>query len=315
MLLLCVAVVVCLLPAWASNPGEPIDAIEKFVESDAPVFPEVPADKALLYILRIEPKPKSQMKKSLHPGGRALLPIFLNQDPLSYLPKQTYITTTVVPGEHVLWGDVAAQKFDFKAGRTYVLIFVPAESEVEPRNKLYSGFRRWAVGDPATVHDKVTSLELTHVTVSEKGLEALRDEKAFKRYDRVVELTQNIEWQVTLPNEFSSMFHRPKVKKPERCGGLEGRTFSKGGKLTVDREQVLYEREKTETTIEIPTDQIQGVEAAGECIKIRYAIGDEWQDVFFWPAFSYVADLSSSGIVNSQSLIIWTILEARDSRP
>lgn len=211
-------------------------ADEKFVKSQEPVFPAVQPDRALVYIVR--------------PGGTAqlfessTLSVFLDDKPVGFLPRHSYLAVQVEPGLKLLWGpmDNDSVWYEFKAGKTYLLLFV------ERRRGNYEE-RAWGSGDPTDLRNLVIAKKLSYVTLTEEGTAKLREE-VVKEYGKVRKKAP-VTAAATLPATFETVWYRPGKR------GFSLRAYESTGTLTVSSETIAYKSDKK--TITIPVKAIQAV--------------------------------------------------------
>src|ERR1700686_5576227 len=91
-------------------------ADDHYTKSNEPVFPEVQAGHALMYIAR--------------PDFTRLIPegtfkVFVDSMPVGWLPQRAYLAVQVEPGSRIVWGPSSAtQRIEFLAGKVYFLVLV-----------------------------------------------------------------------------------------------------------------------------------------------------------------------------------------------
>ena len=217
-----------------------VAAEDKYVKSGEPVFPEVQPGHALVYFVR--------------PGGTAQLfdwstfSVFLDDKPVGFLPRHSYLAVQVEPGRRLLWRAMGHDStwYAFEAGKTYLLLL--AERTVYSGNIRYEE-RAWGSGDPADVRSLVTAKKLSYVTQTEEGMAKLREEIA-KEYPKVRKNAPTAA-AATLPATFETVWYRPGKR------GFSFKQYDATGTLTVSKDTIEFKSAKK--TIVIPVKDIQAV--------------------------------------------------------
>lgn len=140
-------------------------ADDKYVKSKEPEFPEGQPDHALVYFARPEfmrMLPLSTFK------------VFVDGTPAGWLPQRSYLAAHVEPGRRMVWGTSrsSGQRFDFVAGRTYLLLLL--ENYGGPNRALVE--TSWIAGDPAAIRPLVADKKLSYVSSTEEARSSLRAE-------------------------------------------------------------------------------------------------------------------------------------------
>ncbi len=211
-------------------------ADEKFVKSQEPVFPAVQPDRALVYIVR--PEGTAQLFES------STLSVFLDDKPVGFLPRHSYLAVQVQPGRRLLWGPMHRDSawYEFDAGKTYLLLLVE-------RNVGRYEERAWGSGDPTDVRILVAGKKLSYVTQTEEGIAKLREEVA-KEYDKVRKNAPTAA-AATLPSTFQTVWYRPGKR------GFSFKAYDATGTLTVEKDKIEFRSDKK--TLVIPVKDIQAV--------------------------------------------------------
>ncbi len=211
-------------PAWPE---------EKYVKSDSPVFLEATPDRALVYF--VEPSPQPWTVK-----------VYLDKTPIAFLPRKSYIGVRVEPGIRLVWGTTDSEWFEFKRGRTYLLLYIQTGQ--------YSS--AWFMDDPDIPRPLVLQNKLAHVTTPEAGLERLRA-KLEKKYKKALKEAGS-KGKVVLPKSFSPVVYVAESKT--RFNPFKTHP-PRHSMLTISEQGIEYKSKKKEVVI--PVTEIRQVSLAG----------------------------------------------------
>ncbi len=212
-----------------------VHAGEHYVASESPAFPRPRPDRALIYFAKVGPT------VALRDDD-----VFVDAEPIGYLPKNSYTTAFVEPGLRNVWS-VTYHWFRFRAGKTYLL-------------RAEKGVPDWFLDDPAKIRKVISKHRLTHVTTNDAGLIALRQtrlgaywkkrQESRGMFDKVMKKAGQAGYQ-TLPLQLDNVVYKDRLK------WYNWPWLSRRGRLTVNGTMVRWTSRKT--VVEIPVAQIQQV--------------------------------------------------------
>jgi hypothetical protein len=213
-------------------------AEDKYTKSKEPVFFDVQPDHALVYFAR----PNST---------RITLNLFVDDKPIGWLPPRSYVSAQLEPGSRVVWQGIRkfpgpssydSRRFDFQAGKTYLLILV------EKYDPQFVG-SSWESGNPADVQLFVKDQRLVYVKSNEEEMGKLREEAA-KRFEKEAKQAPEVHAAV-LPATFEKVWYRTGKR------GFAWRPYDATGTLAVNGETIEYKSEKE--NFSIPVKDVQAV--------------------------------------------------------
>ncbi|MEE8215822.1 MAG: hypothetical protein V3S77_03575, partial [Acidiferrobacterales bacterium] len=105
-------------------------ASENYVTRGSPVFPQPQSDRALIYFAKVGPTVALRDDE-----------VFVDANPIGFLPKNSYPTAFVEPGLRNVWA-ITYHWFKFRAGETYLL-------------RADQGVSDWFLDDPAKIRKLV----------------------------------------------------------------------------------------------------------------------------------------------------------------
>lgn len=248
-----------------------VRAAEDYTRTEAVVLPKPQAARALVYFARLGET------ASWHEADS----IFVNAEPIGFLPKDAYLAAYVDAGFRYVWwsafASFAGEWFNFKQGHTYLL-----------RAGSRQGY--WYLDDPARISEIVRTAGLSHVSTSEDGLSKLRQQAARKherlerdglqRYQRAqAQVSQDREG--ALPLVVDGVDYQQKLRRFK-----EPRFWGLFGELRIDGERLHWKSSKQE--IDIPIRDIREISFAGLSVRehvawlhVRYGPRDAPQHAFF----------------------------------
>lgn len=138
-----------------------------YLADDATGLTPVPTGRALIYFVRLGPAA----------GFRKVDAIFVDEEPVALLPKNSYAAVAVAPGLHFIWWSIFdgidGDWLKLEPGQAYLLRGTPAGGA-------------WFLDDPARIEGLVAQRALRRVRLSEAGMRRLRDARG-ARYQRLRE--------------------------------------------------------------------------------------------------------------------------------
>lgn len=236
-------------------------AEDKYVKSEETVFPAVQADHALVYIARTEFK---------HLIPFPTFKVFVDGMPAGWLPQRSYLAVQVEPGRRLVWGPLEndPQRFDFKAGQTYLLLLV---ERYDPANNGVVRNTSWISADPADVKGLVADRKLSYVTSTEEAMAKLREEGA-KEFQKQSKQAPDPA-AASLPTTFETVWYRPGKR------GFSFKAYEASGTLTVGKEIIEFKSNKK--TLTIPVKDIQSVSYDKVTSAANFADPNLWGIVRF----------------------------------
>ncbi len=251
-----VLLLVLAAPAW---PGE------KYVKSDSPVFLEATPDRALVYFVYPRPQPGT-------------VKVYLDKTPIGFLPRKSYTAVRVEPAYRLVWGPGNSEWFEFKRGRTYLLVYFQSSQRVGFTYK-----SDWFMDNPDLIRPLVLQRKLAHVRTPEAGLERLKAELD-KKYKKALKQAGS-KGEVVLPKWFSPATYMAKGTGKELLKTLF-ELPSRSGTLTIGEQKIEYRSKKKEVVI--PVTEIRQVSLAGfvtedpqPWIFVRYGPAEAPNTAFF----------------------------------
>jgi len=170
----------------------------------------------------------------------------------------------------LVWGpqENDPQRFDFKAGQTYLLLLV---ERYDPANNSVVRNTSWVSADPADVKGLVADRKLSYVTPTEEAMAKLREEgaKEFQKQSKKAPDTA----APPLPATFETVWYRPGKR------GFSFKAYEASGTLTVGKE--LIEFKSTKKTLAIPVKDIQSVSYDKVTSAANFADPNLWGIVRF----------------------------------
>ncbi len=240
------------------------------IPEDATVLTPVPTGRALVYLARLGPAA----------GFRKADAVFVDQEPVALLPKDSYAAVSVAPGLRLVWWSVFdgvdGEWLKLEQGQAYLLRGTPAGGA-------------WFLDDPARIQGLVAQRGLRRVRLSEAGMRRLRAARG-ARYERLRERSWTHREErladagrdgdgVTLPvavQGVSFKEHLGRFKEPGYWGNF--------GELLIDATQVRWRSPDKE--LDIPVAQIRSLFFAGLSFREHAAwvgieYGPDRQQAFF----------------------------------
>ena len=252
-----VLLLVLAAPAWPA---------EKYVKSDSPVFLEATPDRALVYFVYPRPKPGT-------------VKVYLDKTPIAFLPRKSYTAVRVEPGIRLVWGPGNSEWFEFKRGKTYLLLYFQTGQRSSA----------WFMDDPDITRPLVLRNKFTHVRTPEAGLERLRA-KLENKYKKALKQAGS-KSGVMLPKRFSFVVYVAESKtrfNPFKTNPPRHST------LTIAEQGIEYKSKKKEVVI--PVTEIRQVSLAGFAapgsiqpwIVVHYGRAEAPKTAFFvGPPYTY----------------------------
>jgi len=211
-------------------------AEDHYTKSKEPVFPDVQAGHALLYIAR--------------PDFTRLIPegtfkVFVDSTPVGWLPQRAYLAVQVDPGSRIVWGPSSAtQRIDFQADKIYLLVL----AEQYGQNRAIVG-ASWESGDPASVRNFVGGQKLTYVEPNKDSLVPLREEGE-KKFGKKEQQAPEVH-AAALPATFEKVWYR----RSQHASAWK--PYDASGTLTVTNDAIEYKSDKENFTI--PTKDVKSI--------------------------------------------------------
>ena len=265
--------------------GAMAHAGENYVTRGSPVFPQPQSDRALIYFAKVGPTVALRDDE-----------VFVDANPIGFLPKNSYTTAFVEPGLRHVWA-ITYHWFKFRAGKTYLL-------------RADQGVPDWFLDDPAKIRKLVSDHKLAYVTTNEAGLAVLRHtrlgaywkqrQKSRAIFDNALRQAGQSSAKV-LPLDLGNVVYKGKLR------WYNWPWLSRRGKLTVNEHMVRWKSRKI--IVEIPVEQIQQVafEKLGTAgvawTRIRFGPPGAPQDAFLLSAVK-------TGYVHSHNRKFAAIAEA-----
>jgi hypothetical protein len=232
--ILLVAGVFCVtLPAPAGN---------YYSESKEPVFLEAQPDRAVVYVLR-----EAYALIGPHPD----VEVFLDMEPVGYLPQRSYIVERFEPGQRLLWDSKTKSPVGLvlEPGKIYVLRLI---EDWGVRGELVSS--AWASEDPGSLQSIIRGAKLSYAMQTQEGLTGLMD-VAQKQAPAVLKrgagsqvpvLSAPGETSLPLPHTFEDVVYRP-AKLGAQLNLFK--VFKSKGSLTVTDQGLDFKGDKESMTI------------------------------------------------------------------
>jgi len=206
-------------------------AEDKYSKTKEPVFLVPESGHALVYFAR--------------PDFQRLIPeptfkVFLDSTPVGWLPQRSYLAAQVEPGNRVVWGSGSdAKRFDFEAGKTYLVILY--ERYGSPNRTIVGS--SWQSDNPEDVQFFVKEKKLSYVKANEAEMGKLREEAA-KKYEKQEQRAPEVHAEA-LPATFEKVWYRTAKR------GFAWKAYDATGTLTVKSDTIEYKSDKENITIPI----------------------------------------------------------------